>query len=123
MNSVHIDDLNLLRVLDAVLTEGSATSAAKALGMTQSAVSHALGRLRDQLGDPLVVRGGHGLLPTPRGEALRGPVRRVLSDLSEALAPVEFDPATARMELKIAAPDYTTVILLPALVVRLAVEA
>lgn len=123
MNDLHIDDLNLLRVLDAVLTDGSATAAARRLGTTQSAVSHALGRLRDQLGDPLVVRGGRGLVPTPRGEALREPVRRALHDLGAALAPVTFDPARARAELRLSAADYATVILLPGLVARVAVEA
>lgn len=123
MHDVHIDDLNLLRVLDAVLTTGSATAAAKALGSTQSTVSHALSRLRDQLGDPLVVRGGRGLVPTPRGEALREPVRRSLAELAAALAPVAFDPRTARLELVISAADYATVLLLPALAARLSTEA
>lgn len=123
MNEFHIDDLNLLRVLDAVLEDGSATAAARRLGMTQSAVSHALGRLRDQLGDPLVVRGGRGLVPTTRGEGLREPVRRALGELATALAPVRFDPATARVELRVSTVDYATVILLPGIVARVATEA
>ena len=62
-------DLNLLLVLDAVLTEGSVAKAANRLHVTPSAVSNALARLRQQLGDPLVTRKGRGIVPTPAARA------------------------------------------------------
>lgn len=125
MNTSHVAtlDLNLLVVLDAVLAEGNATKAAKRLGMTQSGVSHALTRLRDRLGDPLVVRGAGGLVPTPRAEALREPVRRALADLDRAVAPPTFDPRLQRGEVVLAMPDYGGMLLLPGLVQRVAAEA
>lgn len=118
----HVD-LNLLRVLDVLLSEGSATAAARRLGVTQSAVSHALGRLRALTGDPLLVRGGRGLVPTPRGAAMRDPVHRALGELGAALAPALFDPRTARATFVVACPDYTAMLLGPRLAVRLAREA
>ena len=126
MTNVHpMDhlDLNLLRVLDALLTDGSATRAARRLGVTQSAVSHGLARLRGHLGDPLLVRGAGGLVPTPRGESLREPVRRMLLELEGLLAPPTFDPARVRGALRLGAPDYATVVLLPSLVQLLEREA
>jgi DNA-binding transcriptional LysR family regulator len=123
MKDVHDAlDLNLLRVVDAVLTEGSATGAATRLGVTQSAVSHALGRARDALGDAIVVRGGAGLVPTPRGEALREPLRRALAEIEVALAPQELDPETFRGELVVACPDYSAEILMPQVAARLGDE-
>src|SRR5687768_13463900 len=74
MQDVHASlerlDLNLLRVLDAVARHGHVTRAARALGLSQPATSHALARLRAALGDPLFVRGEDGVLLTPRAEAL-----------------------------------------------------
>ena len=72
MNDVNLSalDLNLLVIVDAVLEERSATRAAARLGLTQSAVSNALGRARAVFGDTLVVRTARGFVRTPRGEAL-----------------------------------------------------
>ena len=125
MSIPHIStvDLNLLVVLDAVLTEGNATRAAQKLGMTQSGVSHALNRLRERLGDPLVVRGAGGLVPTPRAEALREPIREALDAIDRAIAPTAFDPAGARGEFVLAMPDYGGLLLLPGLLARVAREA
>jgi DNA-binding transcriptional LysR family regulator len=78
-------DLNLLAVLHAVLEEGSATGAAKKLHVTQSAVSNALARLRQTLGDPLVVRNGRGLVPTPRGAELGPAIAGALAQLAAAI--------------------------------------
>src|SRR5215510_6748291 len=78
-------DLNLLRVLDVLLEERGVTRAAARLGMTQSAVSHALSRLRDQLGDPLFVRTPAGMIPTPRAERLSAPLRAALEGMERAL--------------------------------------
>lgn len=113
MSDAHIDslDLNLLRVLDMLLEERSATRAAARLGMTQSAVSHALGRLRDVVGDPLLVRSGHGLAPTPRGAALQEPVRAALASLRAALQPEAFDPAHARGAFALGTADYAVHVL------------
>jgi hypothetical protein len=72
-------------VLDALLREGSATRAAKRLGRTQSAISHALPRLRDVFGDPLFVRVGPALRPTPRADALRAPLAHGASPLTGRL--------------------------------------
>ena len=92
-----LDQLGLhhLRALDAVLSAGSVTRAADELGLSQSAVSHHLSRMREVMGDPLVVRARGGVVATPRAQALAGPLRRALAELEEAIAPaVAWDPAT-----------------------------
>jgi len=105
MESLDDLDLNLLRTLDVLLTERSVTNAARVLGRSQPAVSHALRRLRDALDDPLLVRQGRGLVPTPRAEALAAPVHRILDDLHRTLtARPGFDPATTRRRFLLAAP-------------------
>lgn len=98
-------DLNLLRVLDALLAERSVTKAARVLGRSQPAVSHALNRLRGALDDPLFVRQGRGLVPTPRAEQLGLSVRHTLAALSRALqAPPTFEPATTTRSFRLASP-------------------
>jgi len=109
-------DLNLLRVLDAVMSEGSLTRAAAALAMTQPAVSHALKRLHQAVGEDLFVRSAHGMKPTPLAEALGPQVRAALSALREALAPDEFDPLRHAVQLRLAMADATAALLAPALV-------
>lgn len=112
-------NLNLLVALDALLDAGTVTGAAQRLGVTQSAASHALRQLRELLGDPLLVRGAGGLIPTPRAEALRMPVRQALLDLQHALRdPPSFDPATAQRRFLLATGDYIAHGLLPALLER-----
>ena len=76
-------DLNLLPVLDALLRHRSVTLAARELDMSQSAVSTALGRLRDTLGDQMFVRTGRGMLPTPRASQLAEPVAAILDRLRD----------------------------------------
>jgi len=118
-------DLNLLVVLDALLAERHVTRAARRVGLTQPAASHALGRLRALLGDPLLVRGARGaLVPTPRAAAIAPALRRALDGVSEALRgePV-FEPATARRSFRIGAGDYQELVLLPGLMEQLAREA
>ncbi|MFM2327973.1 MAG: hypothetical protein RLZZ494_76, partial [Pseudomonadota bacterium] len=88
-------DLNLLRVFDEVMAERSLTRAAHKLSITQPAVSNAMRRLRDVVGDELVVRSGQGVEPTPRALALWPTVRQALGHLQQALAPGAFDPGTA----------------------------
>ncbi len=80
-------DLNLLVTLDALLTEGSVVRAARRMRLSPSAMSRALARLRETTGDPLLVRSGRGLVPTPRALELRDPVSQVLRDAEAALVP------------------------------------
>ncbi|HZX15844.1 MAG TPA: LysR family transcriptional regulator [Pseudomonas sp.] len=82
-------DLNLLITLDAVLAEGSVARAAKRLRLSPSAMSRALARLRETTGDPLLVRAGRGLVPTPRAIELRDRVSQLVRDAQEVLRPVE----------------------------------
>jgi DNA-binding transcriptional LysR family regulator len=99
-------DLNLFVVLHAVLEEGSATRAAKRLNVTQSAVSNALGRLRAALGDPLVVRNGRGLVPTPRAEELAPVVAQAIAHLQSVVDRGRvFDPGKSTRTFTIAAAD------------------
>lgn len=118
-------DLNLLLVLDALLTERHVTRAAARVGMTQPACSHALGRLRRALGDPLLVRGARGaMLLTPRAEALAPGLRAALQGLASAIrGEARFDPASARRSLRIATGDYAELVLLPRLLSLLSGEA
>jgi DNA-binding transcriptional LysR family regulator len=125
MQDVHLGaiDLNLLVALDALLIERSVTRAANRIGLTQSAMSHALARLRTLFGDELLVRSNAGMVPTMRGEALAAPIRGALEQVGRALAPVTFDPKTARGKVLLATSDYVELVLLPKVVARLAEEA
>jgi DNA-binding transcriptional LysR family regulator len=126
MSRVHLRDvdLNLLRVLHALLLERSAQRAAKRLRLTPSAVSHALRRLRETWGDPLFVREGHRLVPTPRAERLGEPLQRVLGEIAGLLtddAPV--DPSTLTRTFVLGAADYAQLVVLRPLLARLEAEA
>lgn len=112
-------DLNLLRVFDAVMAEGSLTRAAGGLAMTQPAVSHALRRLREAVGKDLFVRVAHGVKPTPHAEALWPQVRAALGALRQALAPGDFDPRRDAVQLRLAMADATAAMLAPALVAHI----
>ena len=117
-------DLNLLVVLDALLRESSVTQAAKQVGLSQSATSHALGRLRRLLGDPVLVRTPQGMTPTPRAIALAEPIRSALEQLEQSLAPPRpFDPSQSSHGFDLALEDAGQVGLLPLLAERLEVEA
>ncbi|WP_437939665.1 LysR family transcriptional regulator [Sorangium sp. So ce341] len=99
-------DLNLFLVLHAVLEERSATQAARRLHVTQSAVSNALARLRHIIGDPLVVRGGRGLVPTPRALQLRPLVDAAVSQLQAIIDARQcFDPAQSTRQFTLACGD------------------
>jgi len=111
-------DLNLLRVFDMLFELRSVTRAADRLGLTQSAISHALGRLRDRLDDRLFVRGPEGLQPTARALEIAPGIREGLLRLRGALAPSIFDPATAERRFTIAAGTYFCALLVPALIER-----
>jgi DNA-binding transcriptional LysR family regulator len=123
MHGVHGIDLNLLVALDALLVERNVTRAAKRVGLTQSAMSHALARLRRLVGDPLLVRGDGGLAPTPRALDLGPAIRRALEDVERALRPSLFDPKQATGKLTIATGDYAEAVLLPGIARRVAEEA
>ena len=110
-------DLNLLLTLDVLLEERNVTRAAERLHLSQPAVSVQLGRLRDLLGDPLLLPGPRGMRPTARADAVRAPLRQALEALQQALAPAgPFDPAGATHTWQVAASDYgASTVVLPAL--------
>lgn len=114
-------DLNLLVALEALLRERSVTRAAKAVGLTQPAMSNALARLRDLLGDPLLVRSPDGMQPTPRAEALAGPLASALGQIeADVLRPAAFTPEACDLTFRVATQDYEQLVLLPPLTERLA---
>ena len=106
-SSLRNFDLNLLKVFDAVMAERSLTSAAHQLALTQPAVSNALRRLRETLGDELLVRQGRNLVPTPRAQELWPAVRDTLLRLQTAIAPNVFDPASASTTFVLTMADAT----------------
>ena len=116
-------DLNLLKVFDEVMAERSLTKAAKHLSLTQPAVSNALRRLREALGDELLVRKGRALEPSPRALELWPGVREALRGLQASLAPSVFDPATADNAFVLTMADATAAELMPGLVALLGEEA
>src|SRR5256885_8159280 len=114
-------DLNLLVALDALLAECSVTRAAERVGLSQPGMSNTLARLRKLFGDPLLVREGMALVPTPRAEALREPVREALGLIQQALAGRPgFDPARDRATFTVSCSDYSLLMLIGPLVRRLA---
>lgn len=109
-------DLNLLRVLDALFREGSTVKAAERLGMSQSAVSGALSRLRHALDDRLFIRQGNKLVATDYAAALEAGLTQELERLAALLAPPAiFDPKTAEGTFRIAASDFFAELLMPPL--------
>ena len=108
-------DLNLLRVFDEVMAERNLTRAARNLSLTQPAVSNALRRLRETLGDELVQRSGQGMAPTPRAVAIWPAVREALRQLQASLIPNEFVPAEATLTFVLAMADATAASLIPGL--------
>lgn len=116
-------DGHLLKLLLAVLETGSITAAAERLGVTQSAVSHLLDKLRAITGDPLFVKRGRGIVPTARAEALAQPARDLLRQMQRFAQGAEFDPSAWQAELTLAANDFQRDLLLPALAARLRLAA
>lgn len=112
-------DLNLLVVLDAIYTEGGITRAAEKLHLTQPAISHSLGRLRELFKDELFVREGRAMVPTPLARSLIPPVRNALRGLEVTLNELErFDPATTQKRFTLAVRDVFESTLLPPLLKR-----
>ncbi len=116
-------DLNLFALFDVMMKRRSASAAARQLGVTPSAVSHGLARLRKLLGDELFVAGPDGMQPTARALDLAPNVRDGLEKLALALKERSFDPAEAAVTFVIAATDYAMMLTLPSLARRLAVTA
>ena len=116
MSDLRRFDLNLLVVFDVLMEELSVTRAAQRLGRTQSAVSHALSRLRRQLNDPLLVKTASGMTPSPLALALIEDVRPVLRRISRSVSERgNFDPSASTRVFRLALPDVSTTIF-PALV-------
>jgi DNA-binding transcriptional LysR family regulator len=108
-------DLNLLRVFDVVMVERNVTRAAERLAMTQPAVSNALRRLREAMGEELFVPGSTGVTPTPQAIALWPAIREALAGLRELFDPQAFDPAQDERRFTLAMADATAVVILPPL--------
>ncbi len=113
-------DLNLLPVFEALHETQSVTRAGQKLGLSQSAMSAALARLRAVLEDPLFVRGARQMLPTPRARELAGPVRELLERMRrEIFAGAGFDPAASEREFALCLTDVGAVVFLPRLIAEL----
>src|ERR1700761_4848764 len=111
-------DLNLLKVFEALMSEGAVTRAASKLSLTQPAVSNALSRLREAFDDPLFVRNGAGVTPTQRAIALWGPVGESLSRIRAALDEETFSAESAQVSFSLSMSDYVASIVMPRLVAR-----
>ena len=110
-------DIWLVRVLRTLLVERSVTQAALRLNQTQPAISTALRRLREILGDPILVRGKAGMVPTEYGESLLQHAQRVLRDVDFVATPHgDFDPARSKRTFRVAAPDYLNDFFMPTLI-------
>jgi DNA-binding transcriptional LysR family regulator len=107
MSNLRSFDLNLLLAFDVLMQERNVTRAAERMFVTQSAMSHTLHRLRQQLDDPLLVKTPNGMQPTDRALALVEPVRNLLREMERLLEPPQaFDPASSQRRFTLAATDY-----------------
>src|SRR5437588_7976406 len=109
MHGVHLSgtDANLFVILHAILEERSVTRAGKRLGLSASATSHALGRVRDLLGDPLLVRAGRRLIPSPRALELENILGRAVAELESALSPpLRVDVARLKRAFRVETTDH-----------------
>ncbi len=125
MNAVNFKtaDLNLFRVFVTLLEEKNATRAGERLGLSQSAVSHALRRLREMVGDDLFTRGQTGLRPTPRALEIADTARTALKLLETAVTAQRFDPAVDQHVFNIAAGTYISYVLGPLIAERVIAQA
>src|SRR2546423_13712895 len=108
-------DLNLLVALDALLREASVSRAAMRIGLSQRPASHALQRLRDLIGDPLLVRTGARMERTPRAQALRAPLAQALDQVRSLFIADEFDAARSERQFRLMMPDLAVELLMPPL--------
>ena len=117
-------DLNLFKTFLVLMAEGSVTAASQRLGLTQSAVSGSLRRLRDTFGDPLFTRTRYGIVPTPKAEAIAPIIQKALDDIDAAiLGEWEFDPQTSTRKFQIAINSYFECVLVPRLAYLLSQQA
>ncbi len=116
-------DLNLLRVFDAVMEERSVLRASQRVCLSQSAVSHALGRLREMIGDELFVRTTTGMQPTARALQMAPLIRDAWKSLEVAIERPKFDPRSSTRRFTIAVSDFVTSVIVPDLLGRLKREA
>ena len=115
---MHINDLdlNLLIVMDAMLRERNVSKAAERIGLTQSAMSHALNRLRQYFDDPLFIKTGQRMEPTPKATALQTAVIDVMGTVRQRiLSEAHFDPATAKREFTMCVTDMGEIVFIPAI--------
>jgi len=126
MNMIYIHlmnlnslDLNLLIALDALLKEANVSRAAMRIGLSQPAASHALQRLRDLIGDPLLVRTGARMELTPRAQGLRGPLAQVLDQVRGLFVPEDFDAARSERQFRLMMPDLAVELLMPSLMEKI----
>ena len=122
-NNLRAIDLNLLVILEALLSERHLSRAALRLHMSQPAVSHALARLRHLLGDPLLLRGKGGFQPTARALALARPLAEALQNVRSVLGGAVFDAASTQRVFRLAMSDYGAAQVLPLLLRRLRSDA
>ena len=112
-------DLNLLLVFDALMQEQNLSQAAERLHLSQSTVSNALARLRQQLGEPLFQRTARGMVPTPQAHTLYGPVRQALQLLRTGLGPQESIDLEADLSFRVSMNDYGQAVFLPQMLARM----
>jgi DNA-binding transcriptional LysR family regulator len=112
-------DLNLLVALDALLREANVSRAAMRIGLSQPAASHALQRLRDLIGDPLLVRTGARMELTPRAQALRSPLAQALDQVRALFVPDGFDASTSERQFRLMMPDLAVELLMPPLMEKI----
>ena len=105
--------------LDALLLEANVSRAAMRIGLSQPAASHALQRLRDVLGDPLLVRTGSRMELTPRAQALRGPLAQVLDQVRGLFVPDDFDAVSSERQFRLMMPDLAVELLMPPLMEKI----
>ena len=111
-------DLNLLTALDALLREANVSRAALRIGLSQPAASHALQRLRDMFGDPLLVRTGARMELTPRAQALRAPLAQALDQVRGLFVSDAFDAARSERQFRLMMPDLAVELLMPPLMAK-----
>ena len=120
---IHLLDVRLLLAFDALARERSVTRAAARLGMTQQGLSGQLARMRALFGNPLFVREGAGIAPTPRADALAPQIRAVLAGMRMLVETSAFDPAAFDGVVSVAASDYAVAVVLPPLLLALRAQA
>lgn len=122
MHAMHNEklDLNLLAVFDSLLRERSVTRAGEQLGLSQSAMSHAVNRLRAFFDDPLFVKTGQGMQPTPKSESLAPTILALMATIrGQVLSQAQFDPASAMRVFTLCMTDMGELVFLPPLIKRL----